>query len=78
MFKIVTKKELNPTVTKMSILAPRVAKKAQAGQFIILRVDENGERNELSEFSKERISVEKHIMKHIDRFIYWQYIKSQL
>ncbi len=44
MFKIVLKKELNPTVTKMSILAPRVAKKAQAGQFIILRVDENGER----------------------------------
>ncbi len=44
MYKIVTKKELNPTVTFMSILAPRVAKKAEAGQFIILRVDETGER----------------------------------
>ncbi len=44
MYKIVKKIELNPTVTFMSILAPRVAKKAEAGQFIILRVDENGER----------------------------------
>ena len=44
MYKIVCKKELNPTVTFMSIEAPRVAKKAEAGQFIILRVDEDGER----------------------------------
>lgn len=44
MYKIVKKRELNPTVTFMSIIAPRVAKKAEAGQFIILRVDENGER----------------------------------
>lgn len=44
MYKIVSKKELNPTVTMMDIEAPFVAKKAQAGQFIILRVDENGER----------------------------------
>lgn len=44
MFKIVEKKELNPTVTSMDIYAPLVAKKAQAGQFIILRVDEDGER----------------------------------
>ena len=43
MFKIVTKKELNPTVTLMDIEAPFVAKKAQPGQFIILRVDEDGE-----------------------------------
>ena len=43
MFKIVTKKSLNSTVTKMDIYAPLVAKKAQAGQFIILRVDEEGE-----------------------------------
>ena len=35
---------LNPTVTMMDIEAPYVAKKAQAGQFIILRVDEEGER----------------------------------
>ncbi len=44
MFKIVKKKNLNPTVTLMEIEAPLIARKAQAGQFIILRVDENGER----------------------------------
>lgn len=44
MYKIVTKKELNPTVTQMEIEAPLVANKALPGQFIILRVDENGER----------------------------------
>ncbi len=44
MYKIVSKKELNPTVTMMDIEAPFVAAKAQAGQFIILRVDEDGER----------------------------------
>lgn len=44
MYKIVRKKELNPTVTLMDIYAPLVAKKAQPGQFIILRVDDDGER----------------------------------
>ncbi|MBO4356097.1 MAG: sulfide/dihydroorotate dehydrogenase-like FAD/NAD-binding protein [Clostridia bacterium] len=44
MYKIVRKKELNPTVTMMDIYAPLVAGKAEAGQFIILRVDEDGER----------------------------------
>ena len=44
MYQIVGKKSLNPTVTQMEILAPFVAKKALAGQFIILRVDEEGER----------------------------------
>ena len=44
MYKIVNKKALNPTVTMMDIYAPLVAKKAQPGQFIILRVDEEGER----------------------------------
>ena len=44
MYEIVAKKELNPTVTMMDIKAPFVARKAQAGQFIILRVDEDGER----------------------------------
>ena len=44
MYQIVSKKALNPTVTQMEILAPYVAKKALAGQFIILRVDEDGER----------------------------------
>ncbi len=44
MFKIVNKRALNATVTMMDIEAPLVAKKAEAGQFIILRVDEEGER----------------------------------
>jgi ferredoxin--NADP+ reductase len=44
MYQIVAKKELNPTVTQMEILAPFVAKKALPGQFIILRVSEDGER----------------------------------
>ena len=44
MYKIVRKKVLNPTVTLMEIEAPLVAKKAEPGQFIILRTDENGER----------------------------------
>lgn len=44
MYRIVNKKELNPTVVLMDIDAPLVAKKAEAGQFIILRVDSDGER----------------------------------
>ena len=44
MFKIVRKKELNSAVTLMEIEAPFIAKKAKAGQFIIFRVDEKGER----------------------------------
>ncbi len=44
MFEIVKKEVLNPTVSRMVIQAPLVAQKAQAGQFIILRVDERGER----------------------------------
>ncbi|MBQ2769494.1 MAG: sulfide/dihydroorotate dehydrogenase-like FAD/NAD-binding protein [Clostridia bacterium] len=44
MYQIVAKKELNSTVTQMEILAPFVAKKALAGQFIILRVSDDGER----------------------------------
>ncbi len=44
MFKIVNKKFLNPTVVMMDIDAPLVAKKAEPGQFIILRVDDEGER----------------------------------
>lgn len=44
MYKIVRKKVLNPTVTQMEIEAPLVARKALPGQFIILRVDESGER----------------------------------
>ena len=44
MYKIIDKKVLNPTVVQLQIEAPLVANKARPGQFIILRVDENGER----------------------------------
>ena len=44
MYRIVEKKILNPTVVQLRIEAPLVANKAQPGQFIILRVDEEGER----------------------------------
>ena len=44
MYKILEKKVLNPTVVQLQIEAPLVANKARPGQFIILRVDENGER----------------------------------
>ena len=44
MYKIASKKPLNSTVTQMKIVAPLVANKALPGQFIILRVDEDGER----------------------------------
>lgn len=59
MYKIVTKKELNPTVTLMEIEAPVVARKAEPGQFIILRVDENGERIPLTvaDFDREKGTV---------------------
>ena len=44
MYKIAKKRSLNPTVTEMQIVSPLVANKAKPGQFIILRVDEEGER----------------------------------
>ena len=44
MYKILSKKPLNATVTQMEIEAPLVARKAKPGQFIILRVNEEGER----------------------------------
>ena len=44
MYKIIKKRILNPTVTQMEIEAPLIANKALPGQFIILRVDEDGER----------------------------------
>ncbi len=59
MYQIITKRELNPTVTLMEIKAPLVAAKAQPGQFIILRVDEKGERIPLTiaGFDREKGSV---------------------
>ena len=44
MYRILEKRELNEQVTKMVIDAPAIAKKAEPGQFVILRVKEGGER----------------------------------
>ena len=59
MYKIVEKKILNPTVIQLWIEAPLVANKARPGQFIILRVDEDGERIPLTVagVNKERGTV---------------------
>ncbi len=60
MFKIVSKTSLNSTVTKMEIYAPLVAKKAEPGQFIILRVDDESERIPLTiaGYSREKGTVD--------------------
>ena len=56
MFKILKKNELSPGVFWYEVEAPRVAKKAQPGQFIVLRVDEKGERIPLTiaDFDREQ------------------------
>ena len=55
MYRIVSRKQLNPTVVQMDIEAPAVAKRAKAGQFIILRVDEEGERIPLTVAGYDRL-----------------------
>ena len=59
MYKIVKKLILNPTVTLMEIDAPFVAKKAEPGQFIILRVDKHGERIPLTiaDYDREKGTI---------------------
>ena len=59
MYKILTKKILNPTVTLMEVDAPMIAKKAEPGQFIILRVDAEGERIPLTiaDFDREKGTI---------------------
>ncbi len=59
MYEIVRKQNLNSSVTLMDIYAPYVAKKAEPGRFIILRVDENGERIPLTvaDFDREKGTV---------------------
>ena len=61
MYKIVKKACLNPSVTMMDIEAPFVAAKAEPGQFIILRVDEEGERIPLTVagYDREKGTVRK-------------------
>ncbi len=59
MNKILEKRALNPTVTLMKVEAPLVARKAEPGQFIILRADENGERIPLTvaDFDRKKGTV---------------------
>jgi ferredoxin--NADP+ reductase len=59
MFKIVKKEVLNPTVVLMDIDAPLIAKKAEPGQFIILRISESGERIPLTvaDYDREKGTV---------------------
>ena len=59
MYRITYKKELNPTVILMRIEAPLVARRAEPGQFIILRVDDDGERIPLTvaDFDREAGTV---------------------
>ena len=65
MYKIVEKKILNPTVTMMRIEAPLVAKKAEPGQFVILRVDADGERIPLTVAGYEREKAHEDIIYQI-------------
>lgn len=59
MFKIVTKQVLSPTLKLFEIEAPKIAQKCQAGQFIILRINENGERIPLTiaDFDREKGTI---------------------
>jgi ferredoxin--NADP+ reductase len=52
-FEVVSKRALAPTVTLLEVAAPRVARKVRAGQFVILRVDEQGERIPLTVADKD-------------------------
>ena len=58
-YKVLKKEEIAPSVHRMVIDAPDVAKAAKAGQFIILRIDEKGERIPLTiaDFDKEKGTV---------------------
>ncbi len=59
MYRIAEKEVLNPTVTKMVVEAPLIAKKAEPGQFIIFRVSEDGERVPLTiaDYDREKGTV---------------------
>ena len=59
MYKIMRKKMLNEQVVLMEVYAPHIAKKALAGQFIIFRVDEKGERIPLTiaDYDREKGTV---------------------
>ena len=56
MFRILERKMLTPNICKMVVEAPRIAKAAQPGQFLIVRADEKGERIPLtiSDYDREK------------------------
>ena len=58
-YKIIEKKDLNPQIFLMEVEAPLIAKKAEPGQFIILRIDEYGERVPftIADFDREKGTV---------------------
>lgn len=58
-YKIIEKKDLNPQIFLMEVEAPLIAKKAEPGQFIILRIDEHGERVPftIADFDREKGTV---------------------
>jgi len=59
MFEIIKRRELAPGIVLMDVMAPRLAKSAQPGQFLIVRVDEKGERIPLTicDYDRERGTV---------------------
>jgi NAD(P)H-flavin reductase len=59
MYKIVSKEMLTPTICRMKVEAPRLAKAANPGQFLIVRADEKGERIPLtiSDYDKEACTI---------------------
>ncbi|MBQ0145454.1 MAG: NAD-binding oxidoreductase, partial [Bacteroidales bacterium] len=59
MFKILTREMLTPTICKMVVEAPRIAKSAKPGQFLIVRPNEKGERIPLtiSDYDREKGTV---------------------
>lgn len=59
-YKIVKKNVLNPQIFLMEVEAPLIAKKAEPGQFIILRIDEHGERVPftIADFDREKVLLQ--------------------
>ena len=59
MYKIVDKKKLSPTITLLKLVTPEIAKKVQPGQFVIIRVNEEGERVPLTvnDFDREKGTI---------------------
>ena len=66
MFEIVAKQALNPTVVRMTISAPLIARKAEPGQFVIVRAGEDSERIPLTVADFDREAGTVTIIYHMD------------